>query len=100
ISGELMRSEMAEQPDVLARFSQRFDEHVARVKELLPSKLAGVSFVSRGSSDNAPVYGRYLAEIASGRPAALAAPSLQTLYGAEVDYRDWLGVGVGPLGGA
>src|SRR5690348_17598381 len=85
-----MRSEMSEQPEVLTRFLARFDEHVAHVRELLPPRLAGVTFVARGSSDHAAVYGRYLAELASGRPAALAAPSLQTLYGADVDYDGWL----------
>src|SRR3954452_20041116 len=90
MSGRLMRSEMAEQPDVLAQFAARSDEHVERLRALLPAPLAGVTFVARGSSDNAAVYGRYLAELASGRPAALAAPSLQTLYEAPVDYSGWL----------
>jgi glucosamine--fructose-6-phosphate aminotransferase (isomerizing) len=98
MSGELMRSEMAEQPEVLARFADRFDEHVERVRGLLPPRLAGVTFVARGSSDHAAVYGRYLAELASGRPAALAAPSLQTLYGANVDYDGWLVVALSQSG--
>jgi glucosamine--fructose-6-phosphate aminotransferase (isomerizing) len=98
MSGELMRREMAEQPEVLARFADRFDEHVAHVRELLPPELAGVTFVARGSSDHAAVYGRYLAELASGHPAALAAPSLQTLYGADVDYDGWLVVALSQSG--
>jgi glucosamine--fructose-6-phosphate aminotransferase (isomerizing) len=98
MSSELMRSEMAEQPDVLARFAERFDDHVARVRELLPEPLAGVTFVARGSSDHAAVYGRYLVELASGRPAALMAPSLQTLYGARVDYDGWLVVALSQSG--
>ena len=98
MSGRLMRSEMAEQPDVLARLVARFDETVERVRALVPAPLAGVSFVARGSSDHAAVYGRYLAELASGRPAALAAPSLQTLYGARVDYSGWLVVALSQSG--
>ena len=35
---------------------------------VLPEPLGGVAFVARGSSDNAAVYGRYLAELAGGRP--------------------------------
>ena len=97
MNGELMRSEMAEQPAVLARFADHFDEHVERVRELLPARLAGVTFVARGSSDHAAVYGRYLVELASGRPAALTAPSLQTLYGAHVDYDGWLVVALSQL---
>jgi glutamine---fructose-6-phosphate transaminase (isomerizing) len=98
MSGELMRSEMAEQPEVLARFVDRFGEHVSRVRELVPEPPAGISFVARGSSDHAAVYGRYLSELASGRPAALAAPSLQTLYEAEVDYSGWLVVALSQSG--
>src|SRR3954468_1655572 len=98
MSGELMRAEMDEQPEVLARFMQRFDEHVLKVRALIPERLAGVTFIARGSSDHAAVYGRYLAEMASGRPAALAAPSLQTLYSAEVDYSGWLAVALSQSG--
>jgi glutamine---fructose-6-phosphate transaminase (isomerizing) len=98
VSGELMRAEMAQQPEVLARFAERFDDHVADVRALAPDRLAGVTFVARGSSDHAAVYGRYLAELASGRPAALAAPSLQTLYGAQVDYSGWLVVALSQSG--
>src|SRR3954452_1782759 len=98
MSGRLIRSDMAEQPDVLAQFAARSDEHVERLRALLPAPLAGVTFVARGSSDNAAVYGRYLAELASGRPASLAAPSLQTLYGANVDYSGWLVVALSQSG--
>ena len=98
MSGELMQAEMGQQPEVLARFAERFDEHAGRVRELLPPKLAGVTFVARGSSDNAAIYGRYLAELVSGRPAALVAPSLQTVYRADVDYSGWLVVALSQSG--
>ncbi len=45
--------------------------------------VAGVVIVARGSSDHAAVYGRYLLELATRRPVALAAPSLYTRYGAR-----------------
>ena len=93
-----MRAEMAQQPDVLARFIERFDAHAGKVRDLVPHPLAGVTFVARGSSDHAAVYGRYLAELASGRPASLAAPSLQTLYDADVDYSGWLVVALSQSG--
>jgi glutamine---fructose-6-phosphate transaminase (isomerizing) len=98
MTGELMRSEMGQQPEVLTRFAERFDDHVASVRALTPEPLAGVTFVARGSSDHAAVYGRYLSELASGRPGALAAPSLQTLYGADVDYSGWLVVALSQSG--
>ena len=86
MSPPLMAAEMLEQPDVLARLAARFDDHADRVRAIVPQPLGGVVFVARGSSDNAAVYGRYLAELVSGRPAGLAAPSLLTLYDAPVDY--------------
>ena len=54
--------------------------------------------VARGSSDNAAIFGRYLLEPAVGRPVALAAPSLLTLYDARVDCRGWLAIGLGQSG--
>jgi glucosamine--fructose-6-phosphate aminotransferase (isomerizing) len=93
-----MAAEMAEQPAVLARFIERFDDHVEQLREVVPPKLAGVAFVARGSSDHAAVYGRYLAEIASGRPATLIAPSLHTLYEVQVDYAGWLVVALSQSG--
>src|ERR1700754_1127289 len=84
--GSDMRREMAEQPDVLARvLSRRLEVGLARP--------AGVLIVARGSSDHAAVYGRYLLELATRRPVALAAPSLFTRYGAQTDASGWLVVG-------
>ena len=98
MSGERMRAEMAEQPDALRRLADRFDEDAATVRAVLPDPFAGVVFLARGSSDNAAVYGRYLAELASGRPAGLAAPSLHTLYDAPARYDGFLVVAISQSG--
>ena len=58
----------------------------------------GIVIVARGSSDYAAIYGRYLLEAATGRPVALAAPSLQTLYGVESRLSGWLAVGISQSG--
>ena len=92
MSGELMLAEMAEQPAVLARLVARWDDVKRQVAAQLPRELAGVTFVARGSSDNAAVLGRYLVEMAARRPASLAAPSILTRYTAPVDYRGWLAI--------
>lgn len=86
-AGALMAAEMAEQPRVLRALADRHEEIVAAVRAALPAEVAGVHLAARGSSDQAADYGRYLAELASGRPAGLVAPSLHTRYGAVVDYR-------------
>jgi glucosamine--fructose-6-phosphate aminotransferase (isomerizing) len=90
VTGELMSAEMAEQPGVLARVTARAPADAEAVRAVVPDPLAGVVFLARGSSDNAAVFGRYLAELRAGRPAGLAAPSLYTRYHATVDWRGYL----------
>ncbi len=66
----LMAAEMADQPEVLARLAARAPADAAAVRAVVPRPLAGIVFLARGSSDNAAVFGRYLAELsASGRRA-------------------------------
>lgn len=98
MSGTIMQAEMAQQPERLAALIGRYDETVAQIGELAPGRLAGTAVVARGSSDHAGVYGRYLIELASGRPAGLAAPSLHTLYGAQVDYSGYVAIAVSQSG--
>jgi glucosamine--fructose-6-phosphate aminotransferase (isomerizing) len=93
-----MAAEMAEQPDVLERLIARADAVADSVRALAPSPLNGATIVARGSSDHAAVYGRYLLELASGRPVSLAAPSLHMLYGARVDYSGQLAIAVSQSG--
>src|SRR3954463_15088597 len=96
--GARMAAEMAEQPAVLRGLLERRDELQARVRALGDPKPAGIVLVARGSSDNAAIYGRYLLELAVGRPVALAAPSLFTLYDADVDVTGWLVVALSQSG--
>jgi glutamine---fructose-6-phosphate transaminase (isomerizing) len=98
MSGALMAAEMGEQPRVLGRLVELFDAQRDLVRSILPGQLAGTVFVARGSSDHAAVYGRYLAELAAGRPAGLTAPSVHTLYRAEVDYEGYLAVALSQSG--
>jgi glucosamine--fructose-6-phosphate aminotransferase (isomerizing) len=57
-----------------------------------------VVLAARGTSDNAAQFGRYLIEIATGIPVSLAAPSVFTLYRAEMDFREVLYVGLSQSG--
>src|SRR3954469_18194175 len=93
-----MAAEMAEQPERLSGLVGRWDGAVAQVRALAWPQLAGTVIVARGSSDHAGAYGRYLLELVSGRPVAMAAPSLHTLYGARVDYHGFLAVAVSQSG--
>ena len=92
-----MAREIAEQPAALAATF----EHVLPLRHDITRLAAGrrhVIFVARGSSDNAGVYGRYLTEIHAGRQASLAAPSVATLYGANLDLSNSLVVAVSQSG--
>jgi len=94
----LMDAEMAEQPALLARLVDGFAGDVAAVAGLVVEPPSAVVLVGRGSSDNAAVLGRYAIEMATGRPVALAAPSLTTRYGGLPDYRDVLVVALSQSG--
>jgi glucosamine--fructose-6-phosphate aminotransferase (isomerizing) len=89
---------MAEQPQVLAALSARRDDLIAHVGKAVGAPPVGIVLVARGSSDNAAVYGRYVLELATRRPVALAAPSLVTRYGVQDDLDGWLAVGVSQSG--
>jgi glutamine---fructose-6-phosphate transaminase (isomerizing) len=98
MNGENMAAEMAEQPGVLDRLVQRREAITASITSLLPKHLCGTVLLARGSSDTAALYGRYLFEMASGRPVALASPSLHTLYRTPADHRGYLAVGISQSG--
>ena len=86
MNGRQMSAEMAEQPERLRGLIDRTDEIIAIARAVVPRPLRGVTLVARGSSDHAAVYGRYLLELATGKPISLAAPSLHTLYHVTGDY--------------
>jgi glucosamine--fructose-6-phosphate aminotransferase (isomerizing) len=98
MNGNVMAAEMAEQPAVLARLVARAPQDAEAVGMIVPRPLAGIVLLARGSSDNAAVLGRYLTELAAGRPAGLAAPSLYTRYRAQVDWRGYLVVALSQSG--
>jgi glucosamine--fructose-6-phosphate aminotransferase (isomerizing) len=52
---------------------------------MLPSAHAGTVLLARGSSDNVAVYGRYLIEMASGRPAGAIAAAYDSSLVAAAD---------------
>jgi glutamine---fructose-6-phosphate transaminase (isomerizing) len=90
-----MRADMAEQPAVLRRLAERRAEIVA---SLAGEEPVGVVLVARGSSDYAAIFARYLLEAATGRPVALAAPSMLTLYGIAPRLDGWLALGISQSG--
>jgi glutamine---fructose-6-phosphate transaminase (isomerizing) len=93
-----MATEMAEQPLALTALIERRGEIEAAVAAVAPRQLAGTVLVARGSSDHAAAGGRYLLEMASGRPTALGSPSITSRYGAKVDFSGYLVIALSQSG--
>jgi glucosamine--fructose-6-phosphate aminotransferase (isomerizing) len=95
MNGDRMRADMAAQPEVLRRLMARGPDVRAALDAVDP---VGVVIVARGSSDYAAIFARYLLEAVIGRPVALAAPSLHTLYGVKLTLDGWLAIGISQSG--
>ena len=93
-----MRAEIAEQPEVVARLVRDLRPFETAAREARAARARFVLYAARGTSDNAAVYGKYLATVLAGVPAGLATPSAVTVYGAAVDFRDCLVVGISQSG--
>ena len=94
-----MLQEIAEQPQVLRRTIAEERAKVERLGQFLRGRgIDLIVLVARGSSDNASLFGRYLLEITTGIPVSLSAPSVHTLYGARLNLRNALVVGVSQSG--
>lgn len=93
-----MAREMAEQPVVLDRLIARSPKVRDQVRAVMPAVVAGSALLARGSSDNAALFGRYLIELASGKPAGLVAPSVHTRFHADVDYSGYVVVALSQSG--
>src|SRR3954454_9958789 len=94
-----MLEEIREQPRALERTLAEELRRLPRFQRLVAKKRPRmVVLVARGTSDNAATFGRYLIEITAGIPVALAAPSVSSIYGASIDYRDCLVVAISQSG--
>ena len=94
-----MMEEIREQPSALARTFAGSMRRVEAFRKLIERRRPNlIVLVARGTSDNAALFGRYLLEITTGIPVALAAPSIVTLYRARPAYRDALVVGISQSG--
>lgn len=94
-----MRDEIRQQPAAIERTLKAEWRKVQRLKKHLETRRPRlVILAARGTSDNAAQFGRYLIEITTGIPVSLAAPSVFTLYGANVDMRDALVVAISQSG--
>ncbi len=94
-----MLQEIAEQPVVLERTIQAERTKYSKLSAALSRRdIDLIVLVARGSSDNASLFGRYLLEITTGIPVSLSAPSVFTLYGASLNFKRALVIGVSQSG--
>src|ERR687883_1730403 len=95
----LMLKEIAEQPAALERTIAEERAKIAKLGNLLKARdIHLIVLVARGSSDNAALFGRYLLEITTGIPVSLSAPSVYTIYNAQLRLDHALIVGVSQSG--
>src|ERR1035437_335971 len=94
-----MLDEIRQQPEALERTLAHQARRIGKFRTFLERRRPRlVVIVARGTSDNAAQFGRYLIEIMTGIPVSLAAPSVHSIYGASVDYKDALVVGISQSG--
>jgi glutamine---fructose-6-phosphate transaminase (isomerizing) len=96
-----LETEIAEQPEALARFLDRQRSGAEAVAALL--RRPDVNYIliaSRGSSANAARYAQYVLGRANRVPVAFATPSLYTLYGQPPRLDGALVLGISQSGGS
>ncbi len=97
--GSKMVEEVRQQPEALERTLKSELSRIKELRRLLAGKKPRlIVLVARGTSDNAAQFGRYLLEVTTGIPVSLSAPSIFTLYKADVDLSDALVVAISQSG--
>lgn len=98
---EKMLSEILEQPAVLADCAEKNKTEISRIiNDIKSGNIDNIIFAARGSSDNASIYGKYLAEYITGIPVSPASPSIITVYGRKLRLERSLIIGISQSGEA
>lgn len=96
-----LEKEIREQPAALANvLPANMSTIDAIVKEAKDAGVSSIYFAARGTSDHACVYAQYLFAILAGIPCTLGTPSVFTKYGAKVNLKGMLVIGVSQSGKA
>jgi glucosamine--fructose-6-phosphate aminotransferase (isomerizing) len=94
-----MLDEIREQPQALDRTLRSELKKAEKLRAVFAKNRPKlIMLAARGTSDNAAQFGRYLLEITTGIPVSLSAPSIFTLYGAQVDFSGALTVAISQSG--
>lgn len=100
-AGSWMRSEILEQPEVLRRILAEASHPPGALAEAALARGLRLFYIAaRGTSDHVAIFTKYLAELLTGLPVALAAPSVITHYGARLRLDEALVLGISQSGRA
>ncbi len=95
----IMYDEIMQQPRVLAGIEKANEAVMEQLAaDIKKADIRQIVIAARGTSDHCGIYIKYLAEILLGIPVMLAAPSVNTLYGAKVLYKDALVIAISQSG--
>ncbi|MBR5515833.1 MAG: SIS domain-containing protein [Clostridia bacterium] len=95
-----LEKEIREQPEVLARVLNTNKAAIEAAAAAIKARgdITNVVFAARGTSDHACIYAQYLYQRYLGIPCGLATSSVNTKYGATVNYKNTLVIGVSQSG--
>jgi glucosamine--fructose-6-phosphate aminotransferase (isomerizing) len=97
----LMWKEISEQPSVIER-NQSIN--LPKIKQILEEvdkrNIQCVYTAARGTSNHAAYYGKYVLEMMVGIPVAIGAPSITTIYGKKVNFKNCMVVAISQSGKA
>jgi glucosamine--fructose-6-phosphate aminotransferase (isomerizing) len=96
--GEIMRSEIAQTPEVFHNLSKKISDYQSLINQLNLSRIQSVILVARGTSDNAALFLKYLVETKVGIPCSLASPSVVTIYKSKLKLINSLVIAVSQSG--
>jgi glucosamine--fructose-6-phosphate aminotransferase (isomerizing) len=96
--GEIMRSEIAQTPEVFHNLSKKISDYQSLINQLDLSRIQSVILVARGTSDNAALFLKYLVETKVGIPCSLASPSVVTIYKSKLKLINSLVIAVSQSG--
>ena len=93
-----LASEIAEQPQVVARLLDRASELGRLAAIVREREIDSVVVAARGTSDHAAIHAQYLFGVRLGLQVGLATPSVLSVYGAEPRLRNALVLGISQSG--
>ena len=96
-----MWNEIWEQPVILERcYEKNIHAIIELVKVLRGKNISSICIAARGTSDHAAVYAKYVLELSTGIPVALAASSVFTMYHKSINLKNSLVIGISQSGEA